>query len=134
MAQKLRKQEFNRLYHCPTDTFQGYKKPLGIIDREKKANYLTVTSEESNGLTKIFTNKRSITPSSAKYGHIKDWKKEGKGITCPKAKKITVMDEIFAKAKKAKSPGPHSYKPIIKDEPTFYRWTKDHQLKMFAEV
>jgi hypothetical protein len=43
----------------------------------------------------VFVLKRSITPSSAKYSKICDWGKEMKFITIAKAKKITVMDEIF---------------------------------------
>jgi hypothetical protein len=93
-----------------------------------------VAAEEKGGLTKVFVLKRSITPSAAQYSRICDWRKDMKFITIAKAKKITVMDEIFQRAKRSKSPGPSSYKPQFKTVKNIFKIGKDRQLKLFAEV
>jgi hypothetical protein len=86
-----------------------------LFSKEKRADYLTITSEvEKNGLIKIFANKRSITPSSAKYSKVHNWAEDLKNTSIGKARKVTVFAEIFAREKRSRSPAPNTYKPIIK--------------------
>lgn len=57
-----------------------------------------------------------------------------KFITIAKAKKITVTDEIFQRARRSKSPGPSNYKPELNSVKNIFKIGKDRQLKYFAEV
>lgn len=104
------KQDFDSAYNCPR-TNHLYKMPMGTTCREKRGDYMTVTTEKhpQNDLMKVFLNKRPSTPGSIVHSRVKDWTK---GIVRPnigKAEKVTFVKEIFLKEKREKSPAPNSY-------------------------
>jgi hypothetical protein len=76
---------------------------------------LLTIQNKSSDLIKFFENKRASTPSSAQYSHVKDWSKNIKRPTVAKMAKVTYISEIFEREKIQKSPGPSTYRPIIKD-------------------
>lgn len=103
-----------KFYICPkTNKFQ-YKMPLGVTCRERRGDYMTIHTEDTNDLVKVFLKKRPSTPGSIKYSRVNDWSKGIVKPTIPKAEKITYINAIFEREKKMKSPGPSTYKPVIK--------------------
>jgi hypothetical protein len=66
-----------------------------MISKEKRGDYVTITTENKTDLIKVFLNKRPSTPSSAKYSRINDWAKTIGKRTIPKAEKVTLITKIF---------------------------------------
>ena len=89
--------EFYKVYNCPTTT-HPMKIPYGKLSKEKTRDYLTIHTEDTNHLVKVFLNKKPQTPGSIKYSKIKDWAKNITQPTIPKAERITATKEIFVKS------------------------------------
>lgn len=66
-----------------------------MISKEKRGDYITITTESKTDLIKVFLNKRPSTPSSAKYSRINNWAKTIGNRTIPKAEKVTLITKIF---------------------------------------
>ena len=99
---------FYKVYNCPTTT-HPMKIPNGKLSKEKTRDYMTIHTEDTNDLVKVFLNKKPQTPGSIKYSKIKDWAKNIIQPTIAKADRVTATNEIFVKSYKHFSPGPSSY-------------------------
>ena len=56
--------DFDRYYKCPKTNKFNYKMPLGVTNREKRCDYMTITTETNPkaDLVKVFLNKRPLQP------------------------------------------------------------------------
>jgi len=48
---------------------------LGVTGKEKRGEYVTITTEDTHDLVKVYLNKRATTPASTKYSIVSDWSK-----------------------------------------------------------
>lgn len=73
--------------------------PLGVTCRELRGDYMTIHTEDTHDLVKVFLKKRPSTPGSIKYSRVNDWSKGVKKPTIPKAEKVTFTKEIIEREK-----------------------------------
>ena len=112
----------------------NYKIKHGTTARESSRNYCSIASEVIDGFVKVFPLKRPSTPSSTKYSNVKNWSKQARSPSFRKAARVTHIDAIINQENKWKTPAPNSYAPVVKvSKKNQFKWTKDHQLKLFAE-
>lgn len=134
---RVQERPFSEIYKCPKATDHSYKIRHGTVSRQKKGDYISLLTiqNKSSDLIKFFENKRPQTPSSAQYSHVNNWSKTAKGLPLNKEKKVTYIDAIFEREKRLKSPGPSTYRPIIKDlKSRAWKIGKDPQLLMFNDI
>ena len=99
--------------------FKGPRKPTFVYNQEKKLNYISLFEEKTDpsfNMIKIHVKKKDAVPAPTAYARQQKWTYMGAGDDPKKGKwrnthRTTHTNEIIIREKRAKTPGPATYKP-----------------------